>query len=122
MTKKERLFQISGKAFYRVAEGEAVEDIPFMQALFKKAAEDNGLTYEEDDKHIAVGGRFWMKPLLKRREQCKVVFTPTSYKVFVGKHTLHGGTHKDVYITPSGFFTIAYDGTKIEYTLEDKHE
>jgi hypothetical protein len=122
MTKKEQLFSMSGKAFVRITEGACLEDVPSMQKIYKAMALANNLTYEEDDSHIAVGGRFWMKPLFKRRERCKVVFTPTSYKVFIGKHTLHGGKHKDVFITPSGFFTIAYDGTKIEYIMEDKHE
>lgn len=120
MTKKERLFKMSGKAFIRTTpKCPCIEDIPDMQRVFKKLAEDNGLTYEEDDHHIAVGDRFWMKPTLHRSERCKVIFTPTSYKVFIGKHTLHGGAHKDVVITPRGFFTVAYDGTKIEYIMEE---
>jgi hypothetical protein len=123
MTKKERLFKMSGKAFIRTTpKCPCIEDIPDMQRVFKKLAEDNGLTYEEDDHHIAVGDRFWMKPTLHREEKCKVIFTPTSYRVYIGSRILNGDKHKDCILTDTGFYVIAYNGSQINYTLEETHE
>lgn len=123
MTKKERLLSMSGKAFIRTTpKCPCIEDIPDMQRVFKKLAEDNGVLYTEDDTKIEVGNRFWMKPTLHREEKCKVIFTPSSYKVYIGKHILHGDKHKDCILTDTGFYVIAYNGSQINYTLEDKHE
>jgi hypothetical protein len=119
MTKKERLFSMSGKTFIRTTpKCPCIEDIPDMQRVFKKLAEDNGLTYEEDAHHIAVGDRFWMKPTLHRTERCKVVFTPTSYRVYIGSRIINGDKHKDCILMDKGFYVIAYNGSKIEYILE----
>ena len=118
MTKKEQLFALSGKCFVRRQEKNTIEDIPEAQEYFKELAKLNNLQYSEDDKTISVADRVWIKPYLHREERCKVVFTPSAYKVFIRDHTLHGESHKNVFLTDNGFYTVAFDGTKIEYELE----
>jgi hypothetical protein len=122
MTKREQLFALSGGYFIRKDSKSGVEDVPEAREYFKELAKLNNLQFLEDDKTISVGDRVWIKPYLHKEERCKVIFTPTAYKVFIREHTLHGESHKNVFLTDNGFYTIAFDGTKIEYELKANNE